>query len=308
MNHPIIPVILILLLAGCGSKHQSNSSSQVMAKVNGEEITVHQFNLLLSHSGKNPEKVDDSVKKQIINDLIEETLLTQQAITAKLDRDPQAMIEIEEAKRRILAQVWLEKSVRAVSKPSQQEIDQYYEQNPELFSKHNVYNLKEIIINNSKEIEHRVEKQLEGNKQLDEFLTKLDADKIVYQASLETAGTEALPIALLPAINDLKDGQFTSYISGENIILLSVLSKSIVPIEKKIAEPVIVNFLMNERRKQMITNTLQRLKEQADIQWVGEYAKLNAEQQGRPAQENKAPEVVDDKSKEADINKGIKGL
>src|SRR5208282_2525469 len=81
-------LILVLLTAACGRGDDKKISSQVAAKVNGDEISVHQVNFALAHSGVS---APDQVKKaapRILEKLIDQQLLARKATEAKLDRDP----------------------------------------------------------------------------------------------------------------------------------------------------------------------------------------------------------------------------
>ena len=73
-------VVAAALVAGCGDKGKSDSkASQAAARVNGEEITVHQINLLLERqNGLKPEQVD-AARSQALEGLIDQQLAVAKA-------------------------------------------------------------------------------------------------------------------------------------------------------------------------------------------------------------------------------------
>ena len=102
----IIPVVM-LALAGC-SKHNGSekTGSQVVAKVNGDEITVHQLNFALSKMGKLDQSQLKPASEKVLQKMVDTELLKQKAIAAKMDRDPQVLQMLEAAKQQVLAQAF----------------------------------------------------------------------------------------------------------------------------------------------------------------------------------------------------------
>ena len=90
----------LAVVAGCGDK--KDKASQTAAKVNRDEITVHQINFVLQQQrGLRPEQAD-AASKQILERLIDQQLALQKADELKIDRDPRVVQQLEAAKREIL--------------------------------------------------------------------------------------------------------------------------------------------------------------------------------------------------------------
>src|SRR5690554_3943773 len=124
----------VLGVVGCGDS-RDRSSSQTAAKVNGDEITVHQINTELRRTMRgNPAEPSnpEAANKRILESLIDQTLLVQQAKEAKLDRDPQVLEQLEASRRQILAQAYIDRQV-AANPPTQEEIKAFFTKNPDLF-------------------------------------------------------------------------------------------------------------------------------------------------------------------------------
>ena len=72
-------VTVAAVLAGCGDKKKEKPASQTAAKVNKEEITVHQINFVLQQQrGLAPEQAA-SASKQVLERLIDQELSMQKA-------------------------------------------------------------------------------------------------------------------------------------------------------------------------------------------------------------------------------------
>ena len=115
MSHPIqrsaiqiSALALVVLLAACGGDDKKKPASQVAAKVNREEISVHQINAVLSRAGRLSPEQTEKASRDVLEKLIDQELAVQKAIEKKVDRDPNVMQMIEAGRRQILAQAYLE--------------------------------------------------------------------------------------------------------------------------------------------------------------------------------------------------------
>ncbi|MFX9077455.1 hypothetical protein ABTN32_20565, partial [Acinetobacter baumannii] len=79
---------------------------------------IHQINGVLSRTPNLPQDRAQAAGKQILQSLIDQELLIQQAQEQKLDRDANVMQAIESAKREILARAYVERLGTSASKPS----------------------------------------------------------------------------------------------------------------------------------------------------------------------------------------------
>src|SRR5205085_5897236 len=138
----IAAALAATLLAGCGGK-KDKPATQTAARVNKEEITVHQINYVLAQQrGLAPDQAA-SAGKQVLEKLIDQELALQKASEQKIDRDPRVTQQIEAARREIIARAYLEKIGAGAPKPTADEVHAYYENNPALFKERRIYTLQE---------------------------------------------------------------------------------------------------------------------------------------------------------------------
>src|SRR5712691_12516259 len=101
---------LVVALSSCGKADVKKSSGQIVARVNGDEISVHQINSAMARSNDIPAEEAKQAAAQMLEKIIDQELLVQKALKDKLDRDPQVMQAIEGAKRQILARAYIERA------------------------------------------------------------------------------------------------------------------------------------------------------------------------------------------------------
>ncbi|MDP3612388.1 MAG: EpsD family peptidyl-prolyl cis-trans isomerase, partial [Rubrivivax sp.] len=137
---PLAALATAVLLVGCGEKKEK-AASQTAAKVNKDEITVHQINFVLQQQRNLRPEQTDAASRQILERLVDQQLALQKADEQKVDRDPRVVQQLEAARREIVARAYLEKVGEAAPKPTPEEIKKYYDEKPALFSQRRVYSI-----------------------------------------------------------------------------------------------------------------------------------------------------------------------
>jgi EpsD family peptidyl-prolyl cis-trans isomerase len=265
-----------LLLVGCGDKKKDKVASQTAVKVNKEEITVHQINFVLQQQrGLKPEQAE-AASKQILERLIDQELAVQKAEELKLDRDPRVMQQVEAAKREIVARAYLDKAGEAASKPTPDEIAKYYGDNPALFKDRRIYSLQEIAIEAKPEQVAQLRTQLSSSKSINDFVEYLKANDFRFSGNQAVRAAEQLPLASLNTFAALKDGQalLNTTPNGAQVIVLAGSRSQ--PVNLQQATPAIEQFLLNERKRDIIAKDLKAMRDGAKIEYVGKYAEAAA--------------------------------
>ena len=266
-------VATIALLAGCGDKKKDKPASQTAAKVNKEEITVHQINFVLQQQrGLAPEQAA-SASKQALERLIDQELALQKAVDQKVDRDPRVVQQIDAARREIIARAYIEKISSGASKPSPGEIKAYYDSHVPLFKERRLYSLQELTIEAKPDQVAMMRAKLESAKGVPEFVEFLKSNDIKFSANQAVRAAEQLPLSSLDRISMLKDGQsvFSQTPTGATILILA--SSRSQPVDEVKAAPAIEQFLLNDRKRKVVEDDLRALRTAAKVEYVGDYAK-----------------------------------
>jgi len=295
-----------VVLASCGGGH-GKAATQVVAKVNGDEISVHQVNFALQSIPNVPESQAKVIGKQVLEKLVDQQVLIQKAIEKKLDRDPRVVQTIETARRQILAQAYLEQSMNSAIKPTSVEIADYYDKHPELFGERRIFQFQEIQFATTPERTAKLTDMLKAGTNPKEILEWLKAANVAFNNNVVSKPAEALPLEYLPTFHKLKDGQIVT-LPGANssMVVEALLQSKTVPLDRKQAEPVIERYLNNQKRQQLAEAELKQLRAVAKVEYVGDFAKGAADAPAAPV----PPEAAGDKGKneKSAIDKGLSGL
>jgi len=262
-----------LLLAGCGDKKDKDKpASQSAAKVNKEEITVHQINFVLSQQRGLPPEQAASAGRQVLERLIDQELALQKAQDQKIDRDPRVVQQLEAARREIIARAYVEKIGGGASKPTPAEIKAYYDAHPALFKERKLYSLQELGIEATPEQIPVLREKLAATKDLQGFIDFLKAGDYKFAGNQAVRAAKQLPLATLDRFAAMKDGErsFNQTPQGAQVVILAGTRSQ--PVDEQRATPAIEQFLLNERKRKIVEDDLKALRAAGKVEYVGEYA------------------------------------
>ncbi|MFN9746398.1 MAG: EpsD family peptidyl-prolyl cis-trans isomerase [Betaproteobacteria bacterium] len=259
------------LLAACGDKGGA-PASQTAAKVNKDEITVHQINFVLQQQRNLRPEQAEAAGKQILDRLIDQQLALQKAEETKLDRDPRVMQQIEAARREVVARAYLEKVGEAAPKPTPEEIKKYYDEKPALFSQRRVYQIQEIGIETTPDRLPEIRERLSAAKNVNEFVAYLQSSGLRFSGNQAVRAAEQLPLNSLDALSKMQDGQALVLPTPTGAQVVVLAGSRMQPVNEEQARPAIEQFLLNERRRKIVEDDIKALRAAAKIEYVGKFA------------------------------------
>ena len=304
---PLAVLATAAVLVGCGEK-KDKAASQTAAKVNKDEITVHQINFVLQQQRNLRPDQTDAASKQILDRLVEQQLALQKADELKLDRDPRVVQQMEAARREILARAYVEKVGEAAPKPTAEEIKKYYDDKPELFRERRVYSIQEIAIEAPPDQLQELRDKLSAAKNINEFVDYLKAAGLRFSGNQAVRAAEQLPFNTLEAMSRMKDGQAMVVPSPTGAQVIVLAGSRMQPASEEQSRPAIEQFLLNERKRKLVEEDMKALRAAAKIEYVGKFAQSAASGAAPAAATSPATPAAPAASaglSSTDINKGL---
>jgi EpsD family peptidyl-prolyl cis-trans isomerase len=255
--------------AGCGAKE--NASTQTAARVNKEEITVHQIGAQLSQQAIKPDQVQEA-ERQILERLINRELAVQKAMDLKLDREPKVVQAIDSARQEIIARAYAEKLGEGAARPTPADIKKYYDEHPVLFSERKIYQLQEFAVEaDAKQVE-ALKAALPPIKTADDLVTYLKANNLKFATSQSVRAAEQLPLPVLPVLARMSEGQslLNPTPKGAQIVILRGARSQ--PVDAERAARAIEQFLLNEQKRKLMADDMKALRAAAKIDYRGRFA------------------------------------
>ena len=288
----LLATVLCAALAtvACSKGSDKKSTSQVAVKVNGEELSVHQVDLVMRRQAANvPPGQQDAVAKRILEGLVDQELAAQAAKKDKLDQDPRVVQQMEAAKRDVLARAYLERLGEKVTEPSSDEIDRYYETHPNLFSQRRLYSLQETNFSIDPQKAAAMKARLEATTSLEKMNDVLRGDSVQFSARQTSVSAEDVPLAILDQLAALKEGQSLVLTRDGTGRVLTLINAQLAPVGPVPAKRLISGYLTNDRKRTTLQEGVKALREQGKIEYQGRFAQLVSGAASAPAA---APEAA----------------
>ena len=257
----------------------------------------------------------EAAGRQIVQTLVDRQILVQAAHKEKLDRKPQVMQAIEDAKAQILVQSYLETRVSGLAKPSASEIADFRAKHQDIFANRKVYITDEALFALDEGSADQLEKIAKSAKTLKDLEQWLKAHQVKYVVNHLQHAAETLPPQLLTQFGKMAIGQVVFIgANGPNARTMAVSMAEIkdVPISEKDSKPLIEKILTEQKRKLAVGAEIKRLHEAAKIEYIiKKYDPANAPKVEGPVPEAKLVNDAQEQSKqkmESAVNKGLNGL
>jgi EpsD family peptidyl-prolyl cis-trans isomerase len=262
-------------LTGCsrdGEANRDKSATQVAAKIDNREVTVHQVNhALQAQRGLRADQAEaDSAK--ILERLIDQDLAVAKANSLKIDRDPAVVQQLQASRSEIIARAYFDKIAEGVAKPTPEEVTAYYNDHPALFRTRRVYQLQEVSLQAAQAQLDAVKRFVEGGKPVDDLLIYLRSNGINYTTNQVVRAAEQVPMNVLPSLAKLRDGQSLMVPSGTGAQVLALVESRLQPITEERARPAIEQFMINERKRKVINDDVKALRTAAKVEYMGKFA------------------------------------
>ncbi|WP_338414013.1 EpsD family peptidyl-prolyl cis-trans isomerase [uncultured Sphaerotilus sp.] len=261
------------LLAACGGGDgDKKGSSQVAAKVNSGEISVHQVNFVLQRQqGLKPEQAQ-AVSRRVLEGLVDQELAVQQAVEQKLDRDPRIVSTIEAARRDILARAYADRVADAAAAPTAEDIKAYYDSKPALFSKRRIYGLQEFNIEANADQKAALKTKISSLRSAEELAGALKAANIRFVARSVSQAPENIPMGFLDELAKIGEGQWVVVATPTGLNAALVASAKSAPVTEEAAKKAIEQFLLSDRKRKLVADSIKQLRGSAKIEYVGQFA------------------------------------
>ena len=279
-NLKFIILVLSVLLHACTREsnfEEVKDPSQVAAKVDKQEITVHQVQQLIKSSPNQNITANENLHNEVLDQLIKQELLFQQAQKMKLDRDPDALLAIEAAKRKIIVDTYLRKVFESSSTDgvTENDMQDYFDNHPEYFGERKKIVYTQVAVKVPEEIKPDLIQQIEASENIDTLITKLEEQQLPYKHNQQVQTTEKLPKVLIDPLYTLSEGDIGYLTMDDVILVLAVEEKEAMPIAFNEARAAIRNYLYTEKRKEDVEQLVTNLKNAAQIEYVGEFQPLD---------------------------------
>lgn len=196
---------MAMLLAGCGRKQETQAVvGQVIAHVGPDDITQQELDNELRLANVPADKRTDAVVKAALSRVVDRKYLVQQALAAKLDREPTVHLDLLRAREQILAGAFVQRDLSSkMSAISKNEIDDYIQGHPKQFAQRELFQVDQISFVTPKDVE-ALAAATKDFKSLDQVVAKLNEMNIKFSRGPATLDSATMPPQMLKVLDARK--------------------------------------------------------------------------------------------------------
>jgi len=249
-------------LSGCDKRLKD--SGQVLARVNGDEISVHQVNFALQYARQR--NTAPNASEAVLETMISRQLAVQEAISLGLDRNPDVMMRLQEARLETLASAYAAEVARKLPPIRDEDVASFYREQPALFAQRRIYRLREITVPaesaSYKIIKDELAKSPPSSKTL--AWMRKQAGKLTDQTSVRPSNE--LPLDVAARLLNTEPGKWLLFESPAGLLLYEVQSFEPNPMSWTVAAPQIRENLNRQAERELFNKTIAQLRDKAKIE------------------------------------------
>ena len=256
----------LLSLQACDSE----PTGQVVAVVNGEEVTQAELNEEISQLPNTVVGDAEEIRRQVLQRIVDRRLMAQVAREERFDREPEFLIRERRLEEALLVQMFSQRLGESVQVPSGAEVDKYLSDNPGKFSERAAYLVDQIVFDFPED--EQVLKALEADQTLTEVEQTLEQLDVEYARGTNSLDTAVVPTPVLDQIIALPAGEpFVLPVQGR-VTVNVITQRQPVPTTEEEAAPLAAQQMRNESLQDLLRSRLEEAKTNAEIVYQDGFA------------------------------------
>lgn len=291
MRRALMFVPMLFAVAACGD--ESAPTGQVVAVVDGQEITINELNAELNGArGANPAQ-HRQLQQAALQNIVNRMLIANAAEEQGLTDGPQGAIIARRAEQ--LARIEMfERNLRSnVPEVSQEEVDSFIAENPAMLAQRRIWLVEQIIVNNPPEALLRSLQPLDTIEQVQAELTRFN---LPTRTSFGVIDALTMPPDAARQISALPANAVFILPDNGSIRINRIRETQTQPIAGREATEIAREMLRNQRAERQVSEAAQRI-----IRTGMPNVRFNAEFQPAPQRPARArPRPSGDEDRPAD--------
>ena len=263
-----------IALTACGES-KPPSATQVAARVNKSEISVHQVNYALQGVPGGAANASDAATRQVVDRLVSQQLAVDRAVELKLDLVPEVQQALQEARRNVLTRAYFDRLAAGLTQPDPAEVSAFYDKRPELFAQRRNFTIQEIDIEASGAQLEALTKRL-AEVPMPAFAEYLRGSGLRYKSRLLNEPSENLSMDLIGRLAPMKEGQSIYLTRPGGLRVLLLVSAQPAPVTLSEATPAIKRYLLNDKSRKAVENDLETMRAAAKLEYFGRFVPIMA--------------------------------
>lgn len=241
----------LLLATACGEKKSKLPTGQVVATVNGKELTV--MDLQHETGTSNPSK---DLEQAGLRAIIIRRLLADEAINQDLNKIPATAIMEDKARQMVLVDALTNKIRSTVPAPSTEEAKQFVADHPASFNQRRIFVVDQLIVlSNTPELLKAIE-PLDTMEQIEDMLEKR---KVNFRRTVGTIDALTIDADAAEKIAQLPANMVFASPEGDVVRVNRIREIVIEPITGEEAIKLALEMIKKQRTSAIVANEVDRI-------------------------------------------------
>jgi EpsD family peptidyl-prolyl cis-trans isomerase len=234
---------------------------QVVATVNGDEITTIELNRELGGFSSKDPAIMKAAQQQALQQIIMRDLLTQKAKEAKLDKTPEYTVQVRRGEETLLAQLYQRKLAAAAAAPTRDDAETFVASHPTMFAQHRILIVDQVVARPGGKIKPEQFKPL---KTLEEVKALFDAQGVPYRENVATVDTLNTDPRMIDQIDKLPPGEVFIVPQNGALMFNRVEQVKPMPIRGDVAVNYALGILRNQKAQDLVRTQMIALRSGAE--------------------------------------------
>lgn len=257
-------VVVSMTLGGCSQIKKlvgGKPSGQVVATVNGEEITSLELRQEMGGFASRDPKIVKLAQQRALQQIIMRRLLAQKAKADKLDKTAEYTLQVRRGEETLLAQTYERKLASASSTPSRQDAQTFIESNPGRFAQRRILVVDQLITAPSPKI---TPDSLKPLKTLEEVKVLLQQNNLPFQENVVSIDTLSADSRMVGQIDHLPPGEVFVVPQNGALTFNRISSTRPVPFTGDAAVRYATNTVKGQRAQSLVQTKLETIRKEAE--------------------------------------------
>lgn len=254
------------LLAGC----EKQAEGQVVAVVNGDEITLQELNAELGNTDLPEGAAKDEIRNQALDNIINRRLLAGVAREQGIDDSPEFIVRRRQLEEALLVRMLAQRTARPMKQPTSEEVNKFIEENPQMFAKREIFLLDQIRFPTPATQDYL--KAIEPARTMAEVVTALNRLGIRFERGNTQADTASMPLELFERIGAIGSRE-PFVIPGPTTVSVSMLvSRRPAPLPENQVTPAATAMIQRRNLANELNAMIESAKAEAGIDYQEGFA------------------------------------
>jgi len=262
--------VALIMLAGCHKGTGSAPTGQVVASVDGQEVTQREVSAELNGFSSPDENATKKAQQSAVQAILNRKLLAKAAKDAGLEKSADYQLMRARTDELTLAQAYEQQVASKLPRPTQDEIRQYMAQHPNTFAQRKIYVVDRIDIpaTTSRKVLDAI-KPLHSMDDIEQVLLNASIDYVRAPGAIDARST---PPAIIDQIAKMPAGEPFVIPGSGSVTISQVKETRTVPFSGPAAEDFAQRALMSDRASKAIEKRLADLRKSAgDVKYQSGY-------------------------------------